>query len=65
MPDGRITRYSPDSGLCVIGLKVPIATPTIRYGPGNTSACAIPTPKNAKETLNVANCNFKKIKTWR
>ena len=56
MPDRRITRYSPGSGLCVIGLKVPLATPTIRYSPGNTTACALPNLKNAKETLNIESC---------
>ena len=61
MPDRRITRYSPGSGLCVIGLKVPLATPTIRYSPGNTTACALPNLKNAKETLSVVKC----IKTQR
>ena len=58
MPDVRILRYFPGSRPCAIGLKVPNATPIVRYIRGNPKfGCAIVNPKNAKETLNVSNCN--------
>jgi hypothetical protein len=63
MPNGQIIKYNPVGKSCVVGLKVPDATPNFIYTPGK-GLCPVKTSqqKNAKQTLPVGACFVTELK---